>query len=73
MSEGARCHAGVTWLRAPGTSHGPLGRSVCLLPGLPNAKAGRKASYGRRKQTATGCLCKQLLSHPALGLPRRNM
>ena len=73
VSEGARCHAGVTWLRAPGTSHGPLGRSVCLLPGLPNAKAGRKASYGRRNQAATGCLCKQLLSHPALGLPGRNM
>ena len=58
---------------AEGTWHLPWAPGEeCLLPGLPNAKAGRKASYGRRKQAATGCLCKQLLSHPTLGLPGRN-
>ena len=59
--------------RAPGTSHGPPARSGGPAPGLPNAKAGSKASSGRRKQIATGCLCKQLLGCPTLGLPGRKM
>ena len=40
---------------------------------MPNARVGSKASSGRRKQTATEALCKQLLGHSALGLPRRKM
>ena len=71
MSEGARCHAGVTWPRAPGTSNGPLAKSGSPAPSLQKTEAGSKASSGRRKLTATGGLCKQLLGRPALGLPRR--
>ena len=73
MSEGAGRHAGVTWPRAPGTSHGPPAKGGGPAPGVPNAGAGSKASSGRRKQTATGGLRKQLLDHPALGLSRRKM
>ena len=73
MSERAQCHAGVIWPRAPVTSHGPLARGVGPAPCMPNARVGSKASSGRRKQTATEALCKQLLGHPALGLPGRKM
>ena len=72
-SDGAGCHAGVTWPRAPGTSHGPPAKGGGPAPGVPNAGAGSKASSGRRKQIATGCLCKQLLGCPTLGLPGRKM
>ena len=73
MSERAGCHAGVIWPRAPVTSHGPLARGIGPAPCVPNARVGSKASSGRRKQTATEALCKQLLGHSALGLPRRKM
>ena len=69
MSERAGCHAGVIWPRAPVTSHGPLARGIGPAPCVPNARVGSKASSGRRKQTAMGGLCKQLLGRPALGLP----
>ena len=63
------CHAGVTQLRAPGTSHGPPAKSGRRSPGLRKTEAESTASSGRRKQTATGGLCRQLLGRPALGLP----
>lgn len=47
VSEGAGCHAGVTWLRAPGTSHGPQVRNGGPAAGLQNAKVWSKASSGR--------------------------
>ena len=50
MSEGARCHAGVTWLRAPGTSHGPLGRSVCSLACQMPKQGGKLAMAEGSKQ-----------------------
>ena len=65
----AGCHAGVTQLRAPGTSHVPPAKSVRQSPGLRKNEAESTASSGRRKQTATGGLCRQLLGRPALGLP----
>ncbi|CAN0261134.1 unnamed protein product, partial [Rangifer tarandus platyrhynchus] len=49
-SEGAGCHAGVTWPRAPGTSHGPLARRGGPTPGMPNAGVGSKASSARRSK-----------------------
>ena len=67
------CHAGVTQLRAPGTSHGPLAKSGRQSPGLQKTEAESTASSGRRKQTATGGLCRQLMGRPALGLPRLKM
>ena len=70
-SEGAGCHARVTWPRVTGTSHGPLARGGGPAPGMPDGGAGSKTRSGRRKQTASGGLCKQLLGHPLLGLPRR--
>ena len=63
------CHAGVTQPRAPGTSHGPPAKSGRRSPGLRKTEAESTASSGRRKQTATGGLCRQLLGRPALGLP----
>ena len=67
------CHAGVTQLRAPGTSHGPLAKSGRQSPGLQKTEAESTASSDRRKQTATGGLCRQLMGRPALGLPRLKM
>ena len=72
-SEGAGFHARVTWPRVPGTSHGPPARGGGPAPGMPDGGAGSKTRSGRRKQTATGGLCKQLLGRPPLGLPRRKM
>ena len=40
-----------------------------MASGMPNARAGNKASSGRRKQTVMGGLYKQLLGCPTLGLP----
>ena len=65
-------------LGSPGRGHlappmGPPARGGGPAPGVPNAGAGIKASSGRRKQTATGGLCKQLLGRPVLGLSRRKM
>ena len=71
MSEGAGCHAGVTWPRAPGTSNRTPAKSGGPAPSFRKTEAGSKASSGRRKQTAMGGLCKQLLGCPALGLPCR--
>ena len=59
--------------RAPGISHGPSVKRGGPAPGVTNARAGSKASSGRRKQTATGGLCQQLLGHPMLGFPRQKM
>ena len=67
------CHAGVTQPRAPGTSHGPLAKSGRQSPGLQKTEAESTASSDRRKQTATGGLCRQLMGRPALGLPRLKM
>ena len=67
------CHAGVTQPRAPGTSHGTLAKSGRQSPGLQKTEAESTASSGRRKQTATGGLCRQLMGRPALGLPRLKM
>ena len=71
MSEGAGCHAGVTRPRAPGTSNGTPAKNGGPAPSLRKTEADSKASSGRRKQTAMGGLCKQLLDRPALGLPCR--
>ena len=71
MPEGAGCHSGVTWPRAPGTSNRTPAKSGGPAPSLRKTEAGSKASSVRRKQTAMGGLCKQLLGCPALGLPCR--
>ena len=56
---------------AEGTWHLPWApvRGGGPAPGVPNAGVESKASSGRRKKTAMGGLCKQLLGCPVLGLP----
>ena len=54
VSEGTRCHTGVTWSRAPCNADGPQLRSCGTPPCFRNPKAGSQASSVRRKQTATG-------------------
>ena len=56
VPEGAGCHAGVTWLRAPGTSEGPPVTSGGPAAGLQNAEVQSKASSGR----SSGDLWKKL-------------
>ena len=73
VSEGAGCHAGVTWPRAPGTSNRTPAKSGGPASSFRKTEAGSKASSGRRKQTATGGLCQQLLGCPPLGLPGQKL
>ena len=73
MSEGAVCHARVTWSRAPCTSNVPYARSYRPAPCLRYPKARSKVSSVRRRKTAMGWIFNQLLGHTALGLPRREM
>ena len=73
VSEGARCHAGVTWSRAPCTSTGPQASSYGLARCLRYPKARSNASCIRRRKTAMGWISKQLLGHTVLGLPRRHV
>lgn len=73
VSEGARWHAGVTWLRAPCTSIGPQESSYGLAPCLRYPKARSNASCIRRRKTAMGWIFKQLLGHTVLGFPRRHV
>ena len=73
VSKGDECHAGVTWSRKSCTSNVPQVRSGGLPPGFRNAKAGSKANSVRRKKTAKGCIFKQMLDHPTLGLPWRKI
>ena len=73
VSEGAGCHAGVTWSRAPCTSDGPQERSYGLAPCWRYHNARQKASSVKRRKTAMGWIFKQLLGHTALGLPRTDM
>ena len=73
VSEGAGCHAGVTWSRAPCTSNGPQARSYAPALCWRYPKARNKASSVRRRKTAMGRIFKQLLGHTVLGLPGRDM
>ena len=70
MSEGAGCHAGVTWPRAPGTSNGTPAKSGGPAPSLRKTEEVAKLALAEgSKQPWEAFLCKQLLGCPALGLP----
>ena len=73
VSEGAGCHAGVTWSRSPCTSNGPQVRSYAPALCWRYPKARNKASSVRRRKTGMGWIFKQLLGHTVLGLPERDM
>ena len=70
VSEGAGCHAGVTWPRAPGTSNGTPAKSGGPAPSLRKTEEVAKLALAEgSKQPWEAFLCKQLLGCPALGLP----
>ena len=70
MSEGAGCHVGVTWSRAPGTPMGPLQGVVGWPLACQMLKWGAKLALAEGSKQQQEAFCKQLLDCPLFRAPQ---